>query len=261
MLRSFFIMACVLLLSISAMAGDFILPEQLVGDWMYAQRASSKVYVDTLTIEMDTDGLSGVMEYMNGGKDVQDSFNKFEFLSRRRVNFLSTRPNGRSVRHTAEMSEDGNSILGQYNLGFGVGGSFVMNRIGVDGPPSMSGGWVYYVVDPAGGSGLYGDATLLCDATGNCKGYLDYRTSFDGPKITVENVSGKQTFVMYTPETEYSKNLKGTITKSSDFEFSMYDNGKITHTGKLSKDGTRIDGIWENPKLGKGQFVLMRATE
>lgn len=259
MFRYLLILACVVVVAVPGWAEKPTSPDQLAGSWTYAQRASNQIYVDSLVLKSSVDGLGGVMKYQKGGKDVQDIFGNFEFKSSGSVWFTSTRPNGRVVKHMGELSEDGNSISGSYNLGFGVGGPFMLTRDGVPGPPSMSAGWVYHVVDPEGGPGLYGDMTLLCDAGGKCEGYLDYRQSYSGPKYAVENVGGKQRFVLYKPKIENSKKVECTVAEDGSVELNIYENGTFVCIGKLTKDGLRVDGIWEKPEIGKGQFILSRA--
>ena len=141
-----------------------------------------------------------------------------------RIDFITKRPDGKVARHRGEPSEDGNTIRGRYELGFGVGGRFVLNRTGVDGPPVLSGRWIYTILDPAGGPGASGDMLLLGDAAGGFEGYLNYTNIETSPK-----------------------KCEGRVDKDGVVTFSIYEKKTMVHAGTLSPGRPAHRG-----RLGRG---------
>ena len=234
----FVIAILVLLLSaVPALAEKPTLPEQLAGKWTYAQTVSNDVYVDGVVLEMGSEGLTGTMTYMDGDKEKQDLFNHFVIQKTGRVDFVTKRPDGKVARHRGEPSDDGNTIRGNYDLGFGVGGRFVLNRVGVDGPPVLSGRWVYTILDPTGGPGESGDMLLLGDVAGGFKGYLHYTRIDTSPK-----------------------EFKGTVARDGTVAFSIYEKKTMVHAGKLSPDGLLIEGGWGEGTPNQGRFTMKKAV-
>lgn len=225
---------CALCLWTPAIAEEITSPDQLTGEWTYAQTVSNDVYVDSITLKNGPNGLTGTMVYMDGETQKQDIFSRFELKTHGRIWFVSTRPNGRVVKHMGEFSNDGNTISGNYNLGFGVGGRFVLDRVTQDAPPSMSGKWEYHIVNPAGDDTV-GDILLLGDHGGIFEEYLYYRN------IDTNN-----------------KKVEGTLTKDGKLVFSIYENGEYLHLGTLDKDGIHAKGTWNNSKVGSGSFTLQK---
>ena len=236
--RLILVVLVLLVAAASALAEKPVSPEQLAGKWTYAQTVSNDVYVDGVVLEMGGNGLTGTMTYMDGDEKKQDVFSHFEFKKRGRIEFVTTRPNGRVVRHRGEPSEDGNTIRGNYNLGFGVGGRFVLNRADVDSPPVLSGRWVYTILDPEGGPGASGDMLLLGDLTGSFEGYLYYRNIETSPK-----------------------KFKGTVARDGTVDFVIYEKETMVHAGKLSKDGLLIEGGWGKITPNHGRFIMKKAAQ
>lgn len=166
MKRFLIVLAVLVVCAPSALAGESMSPEQLAGEWSYAQKAGNDVYVDMLVIKMGPDGPAGIMHYRDGDQEKQDVFSHFVVQKTGRIDFISKRPDGKVARHRGYPSNGGNTIRGKYDLGFGVGGAFVLNRSGVDGPAVLSGRWTYHIIDPSGGPGEYGDMLLLGDVGG-----------------------------------------------------------------------------------------------
>lgn len=237
MYRPVFAILVLLIAATSAMAEKPVSPEQLAGKWTYGQTVSNDVYVDGVVLQMGGDGLAGTMTYMDGDEKKQDVFSHFVILKTGRIDFVTKRPDGKVARHRGEPSEDGNAIRGNYDLGFGVGGRFVLNRAGVDGPPVLSGRWVYTILDPSGGPGASGDMLLLGDVAGGFEGYLHYRTIDTSPK-----------------------KFEGTVAKDGTVAFSIYEKKTMVHAGKLSPDGLLIEGGWGEGSPNHGRFTMKKAT-
>lgn len=231
---SIFLTLCVY---VPALAGQPDSLNKLAGKWTYAQIVTNDVYIDDLTLEAGPKGLTGIMKYMDGENQKQDVFSNFELKSGGRVWFISTRPNGRVVKQMGTISEDGNSIKGNYNLGYGVGGRFVLDRVTDTAMPCISGKWEYHIVNIEGDD-VVGDAYLLGDHTGIFEGYLYYRD------IDTNN-----------------KTIKGTVTKNGKLHFNMYESSTISHDGTLAKDGIHAKGKWSSPKSGNGSFTMQKFSK
>ena len=235
--RFVFAVLALLVLASSAMAGKPVSPEQLAGKWTYTQTVSNDVYVDPVVLEMGGDGLTGVMPYMDGDKPKQDVFSHFVVQKTGRIDFVTKRPDGKVARHRGEPSADGNTIRGNYDLGFGVGGRFVLNRAGVKGPPVLSGRWTYTILDPSGGPGVSGDVLLLGDVAGGFEGYLHYNNIDTSPK-----------------------KVEGTVAGDGTVAFSIYEKKTMVHSGKLTKDGLLIEGGWGEGRPDDGRFTMKKAV-
>jgi hypothetical protein len=209
----------------------------LAGNWTYAQTVINDVYTDEVELSVGEKGLGGVMTYKNGNETKQDVFSNFDLDGWGRLIFITRRPDGKVVAHTGEFSNNGNTVRGSYNLGMGVGGRFILDRVVETPPPSMNGYWEYRIINPSGGKDVVGDALLLSDSSGFFEGYLTYR-DIDAA----------------------SKKVKGTVGVDGSLRFEMYEKGPCMHEGMLEDNGTSSNGIWKNAKIGTGHYSLKKLT-
>lgn len=238
MLRLTATLLFILALPLAAWADEAPELNALAGKWTYAQTVSADVYVDEVVLTVGDKGVGGVMKYNDGEVAKQDVFSNFAVDKWGRLTFITTRPNGRVVKHTGEFSNNGSTIRGSYNLGFGVGGRFVLDRVMDTVPPSMSGRWEYRIINPAGGDDTVGDALLLGDSSGFFEGYLTYR-----------NI-----------ETSHKK-IEGTVADDGSLRFELYEKGTYVHEGTLEENGSSSKGVWSNSKIGDGLYSLKKFTE
>ncbi|BDQ33329.1 hypothetical protein [Pseudodesulfovibrio portus] len=238
MLRMSAVLSLVLCLPLAAFAGEAVNIDTLAGQWSYGQTVSNDVYVDAVELVPGEKGLGGVMTYMDGEETRQDVFSNFAVDKWGRITFVTTRPNGRVAKHSGELCNNGNTVRGNYNLGFGVGGRFVLDRF-VDGaPPSMCGRWEYGIIKPGDGKAVTGDALLLGDSSGLFEGYLHYRTIDTSPK-----------------------KIEGRVADDGTLLFEIYEKKTYVHQGRLDETGTAVEGTWADSGPGKGRFTMRKFTE
>lgn len=225
----------VLCLPLAAPADEAVNLDALAGQWSYGQTVSNDVYVDSVELVRGEEGIGGVMTCTDGQETRQGVFSDFAVDKWGRITFVTARPNGRVANHRGEFSNGGNTIRGNYNLGFGVGGRFVLDRVMDGAPPSMSGRWEYRIVSSAGGKSVAGDALLLGDSSGLFDGYLHYRTIDASPKKIEGKVAGDGTLL-----------------------FEVYEKKAHVHQGRLDETGTAAEGARTGSKPGKDRFTMKK---
>ena len=224
---------CVLVLSPPTMASQPASCAQLAGSWIYARMAGNGVHVNEFELVEGRDGLAGDMTYLDGGLLLEAVFTGFEMHADGKVVFTSRISNGQKALHEGVLSEDGNTVRGDYKLGFGVGGRFVLNRAGVEGSPLMSGKWEYCMNDSSGGPDRYADVLLLGDTFGRFDGLLYYRGFSSVPR-----------------------EVRGTVSEDGYLRFDVLDNGIRAHEGKMLPDKISAEGTWSDAGDDHGTFTL-----
>ena len=228
----------ILALPLAAWSDDAPDLDTLAGKWTYAQTVSVDVYVDEVELIVGEKGVGGVMTYKDGEEVRQDVFSNFSLDKWGRITFITTRPNGRVVKHTGKFSNKGKTIRGSYNLGMGVGGNFILDRVVANPLPCLSGRWEYRIINPSGGKDVVGEALLLGDSSGFFEGYLAYR-DIDTPL----------------------KKMEGTAGADGSLRFKLYENGTYVHEGSLEENGTLSKGTWHNTNVGEGHYSLKKFAQ
>ncbi|MGE4553083.1 MAG: hypothetical protein AB7D57_08225 [Desulfovibrionaceae bacterium] len=229
--------AAALALPAPARAGERPAPN-IAGEWTFAftNDSDGSSYADPCTITQDGERFTGVITYMDGGRQTIESF-EGRIAPDGSVSF-TLYDQDQPVRHLGQVSADGRTIAGAWSMNEGSG-TFTLTR----GPtaaavvrPNLTGAWILAVA----GADAARPSTDPCTLTQ------------DG-----EHLWG----TVHRPRAGRTEGapLEGSVTPDGAVEFSLGGSGvPVRYQGRLAPDGASVSGAW-NDGAAQGDFHLTRA--